>query len=94
MYRERVIASDNATITWHGMFNITRVEILNQSNTTNGYVSWLEGGVNSFHIRIVFNAYYPYDGKLDFIINIYGEPLAANYFVIGEQTPNSRLVHT
>lgn len=93
-YSERVIACRNATITWHGLYNITRIEILEQSNTTTGYVSWLEGGVNNFHVRIVFNAYYPYDGQLDFSVNIFGEPLASNYFVVGEQTPNIRLVHT
>lgn len=79
-----------------GLFNITRVEALEQSNGTS-YLSQLEGGINTFTVRLRFVAIYPYNEDIDFIVKIYGEPLAefpSHDFILGEQTPNSLLIHT
>lgn len=60
-------------------------------------MSNIEDGLNSFRIRLIVSANYPYTEDVDFIVNIYGEPLdrfPSNDFVLGEETANSRLVHT
>lgn len=97
MRSERVTAYNNATLDWHGLYNITRIEALDQTEGSTGCVFEITGGINSLYARVGLNAYYQNDIEIDFIINIYGElleKLPSNDFIIGEETLKSRLVHT
>lgn len=91
----RATGYNAATFDFHGLFNITKIEALDQKNGRSGFVSRITGGINEFFVRVWLNVYY--EEQVDFIINIYGEPLESvpsNDFVIGEETSNSQLVHT
>lgn len=71
---------------------INRIEIIDQSNGTGGFASSVYGGVSYRYLNIYFdlmnNA-----STIDFIINIYAEPLTPNDFFLGELTSDSELVH-
>lgn len=80
---------------FHGLFKITRIEALDQKDGRSGFVSSITGGIGEFFVRVWLSAYY--EEQVDYIINIYGEPLKSlpsNDLVIGEETPYSQLVHT
>lgn len=83
-------------LSWEGSFTITRIEALDQTNGT-GFLNYIENGINSSRVRMVFDANYPYTENIDYIVRIYGEPLSnfsSNDFILGEQTPNSQLIRT
>lgn len=67
--------------------------MIDQSNGTGGYVSWINGGVG-FRSVTVYLRSFSLGGKIDYIVRIFGEPLEANDFVFGNLTDTSELAHT
>lgn len=71
---------------------ISRIEILDQSNGNGGSVLDIIGGLGYRYLYVYFqsenNA-----SAIDFIINVYAEPLTPNHFTFGELTNDSELLH-
>lgn len=80
------------------MFNITRIEALDQTNgSSTSYIQSIKGGLNTFHVTISFRPNYENPSGVDFVVNIFGEPideLPFNDYIVGEHTNRSRLVTT
>lgn len=75
------------------MYEISRIEALDQSNGTGGFVSWYNGGVSFRHVIIRFESVDSTNGTIDFVLNILAEPLIQNDFILGHKTVNSVLAH-
>lgn len=71
---------------------ISRLEILDQSNGTGGYVSQVVGGIFYQYVTIFFDSI-DFTNPIDFIINVYAEPLTPNDFFAGDLTNSSVLIH-
>lgn len=66
---------------------ITRLEAFDQSNGTGGHVYWIDDGLDHRRVSIFFNPSVQ-KGKIDFIVNIYGEPVLSNDIIEGD--PNDK----
>lgn len=95
-HSERFTNSWCGFLIWKGLFNITRIEVLDQTSG-HAYLKRLEGGINTFQVRLTFDTPLPHVGDVDFIVKIYGEPMErypSNDLILGADTPNSRLMET
>lgn len=71
---------------------ISRIEILDQSNGNGGFVSHIFDGVSQRNITVFFEPIND-TSSIDFIINVYTEPLKPNNYFVGELTSASVLRH-
>lgn len=90
---ENVTGTHGNTLYWDGLYEISRVEALDQSNGTGGFVSWFNGGVSFRYLIIRFEPVDSMNGTIDFVLNILTEPLIQNDFIVGNKTGNSVLAH-
>lgn len=74
---------------------ITRLEALDQSNGTGGIVYWVDEGVNRRRVGILFiPSEHSHDREIDFIVNIYGEPVISNDLIEGDLNESHFKLHT
>lgn len=64
-------------------FVITRLEALDQTNGSGGHVNFVGGGVGYRHTDLYFSAWYE-GSSIDFIVNVFGEPVQSNDVILGE----------
>lgn len=85
--------SDAEFFNWRNTaFIVTRLEVLDQRNGFGGESFIGDGGIDRRFVRLRFTSG-PLDTDIDFIVNIYGEPVVTNDFIQGEITDTSNLVH-
>lgn len=90
---ERITGILSVNIIWNGNYNITRIEILDQSSHgASGLVTLIDGGLNASYVAVNIQAI-SQNFQIDFIINIYGEQWPSNDFIIGAWTDNCILLH-
>lgn len=58
------------------------MEALDQNNGTGGFVSWINGGVSFRHLILRFESVDLTNGTIDFVLNVYAEPLIRNPSII------------
>lgn len=93
-YSERVTGEylSEPNIFWRNTsFIITRLEAFDQTNGSGGEVYYITGGVNSRFIDLQFAARFV-GSSIDFIVNIYVEPVTTNDVIIGEITNTNILI--
>lgn len=76
-----------------GPHDISRVEIIDQSDGIGGYVSQIIGGISYRFVYVYFGAMNTESSTIDFIVNVYAEPLSPNDFFAGELTSASVHIH-
>lgn len=69
------------------------MEAFDQSNGTGGTVYWVDEGLGRRRVGIYFipNSN---DREIDFIVNIYGEPVVSNDVIEGDLNDNHFKLHT
>lgn len=91
IFRSRVNEPYLANFYWASFYNITRVEALDQSQGAGGQIYLIGGGIHRFRVSLFFEQV---QGPIDFLVNIYGEPLTPNDYIVGELTRDSILLYT
>lgn len=74
-------------------FTVTRLEVLDQRNGFGGETYLEEGGLNYRAVSLNFSARL-LGSVIDFIVNIYGDPVITNDVIQGEITNTSSLAQT
>lgn len=95
-FSERIVAMNNsAQVVWSGpgTYRITRLEVFDQTNGLGGFIAWIVGGVNHRQVEINFQSS-EFGHDIDFIVNIYGDPVTSYDFILGELTNTSLVIHT
>lgn len=91
--RNRVTDRDFVKLEWAGWHNITRIVALDQTNGTGGIVFQTFGGIGQNFVHLYLESIM-LDSKIDFIVNIFGEPPHSNDYVIGNITHLSVLLYS
>lgn len=68
------------------------IEGLDQTNGLGGFVFYVDGGLKQTHVDLFLVA--EVGTEIDFIFNIYGDPLEPQNFVDGNLTEISVLLHS
>lgn len=95
-FSERV-TGDHLSVTnlnWRNTsFIITRMEAFDQTNGSGAEVNVASGGIDYRFANFEFNARF-LGSSVDYIVNIYGEPITTNDVIQGELNERSILVET
>lgn len=74
-------------------YTIGRIEILDRSNLTGGFITGLYGGVTTRTVYIAFEAN-SNDSAIDFDVRIFAEPALPRDVIVGNLTSESSLVYS
>lgn len=90
---ERITGTLSVNITWNGGYDITRIEILDQSpHGASNLITLIDGGLNESYVAVNIEAI-GQNFQIDFLVNIYGEQWPPNDFIVGSWTDDCILLH-
>lgn len=78
---------------WYGLHIVSRLEAIDQSNGTGGFISFIRGGLTTRQVIVELESIET-GSTIDFLFNIYAEPMPPNDFIEGILTPTSVLLQT
>lgn len=91
-FRERITGANQTSLNWsNSSYIITRLEGLDQTNGSGGELYYSTGGVGFRFASLYFAALHE-GSSIDFVVNIFGEPVTTNDVILGELTNSSILV--
>lgn len=92
-YSEHITGISSVNVTWNGRYNITCIEILDQTyQEESGIITLIDGGLNVSYVELNIRAA-SQNFQINVIINIYGEEWPPNDFIIGRKTEECILLH-
>lgn len=78
---------------WYGLHIITRLEAFDQNNGSGGFIASIRGGLTTRQVNFQLESI-ERGNTIDFLFNIYAEPIPPNDFFVGTLTQTSVLLHT
>lgn len=82
-------------LSWSGSnrHRLTRIEVLDQLDGDGGLLTRIDDGIGTRRVNLLFQLI-DFNGIIDFVVNIYGDPILTEDYMIGELTDTSILIHS